>query len=166
MSPRSPPPIAPPSPAEPPVKTPPRPERPATRRTGLCQVDREPCATQSRSTAKPFPRLSPRARSDRRCSSFLAPALTLPPFFALPSPPPQSDDTLEKVRTIISEQLGTDLDAVAADAKFVDFGAESLDTVEIMMALEEQFEITLDEEGAEKIATVQEAADMIEEQMA
>merc|ERR1711939_1270263 len=55
-----------------------------------------------------------------------------------------SDDTLTKVRTIISEQLGTDLDA-AADAKFVDLGADSLDTVEIMMALEEQFEITLDE---------------------
>ena len=69
------------------------------------------------------------------------------------------------MRTIISEQLGTDLDAVAADA-FVDLGADSLDTVEIMMALEEQFEITLDEEGAEKIATVQEAADMIQEQMA
>eukprot|EP00959_Pyramimonas_sp_CCMP1952_P421589 8831960-Pyramimonas_sp.AAC.1 len=50
---------------------------------------------------------------------------------------------------------------VAADAKFVDLGADSLDTVEIMMALEEQFEITLDEEGAEKIATVQEAADLI-----
>lgn len=92
-----------------------------------------------------------------------------------PPPPPfpprslpfhhQSDDTLEKVRTIISEQLGTDLDAVAADAKFVDLGADSLDTVEIMMALEEQFEITLDEEGAEKISTVQEAADMIQDQM-
>merc|ERR1711939_732178 len=65
-----------------------------------------------------------------------------------------SDDTLTKVRTIISEQLGVDL------------GADSLDTVEIMMALEEQFEITLDEEGAEKIATVQEAADLIQEQMA
>ena len=85
----------------------------------------------------------------------------IPPF-----PNRQADDTLEKVRTIISEQLGTDLDAVAADAKFVDLGADSLDTVEIMMALEEQFEITLDEEGAEKIATVQEAADMIQEQMA
>ena len=59
----------------------------------------------------------------------------------------QSEDTLTKVRTIISEQLGTDLDAVAADAKFVDLGADSLDTVEIMMALEEEFEITLDEEG-------------------
>lgn len=85
----------------------------------------------------------------------------LPP----PHPKKQNADTLVKVRTIISEQLGTDLDAVSADAKFVDLGADSLDTVEIMMALEEQFEITLDEEGAEKIATVQEAADMIQEQM-
>ena len=77
----------------------------------------------------------------------------------------QSGDTLDKVRGIISEQLGTDLDAVAADSKFVDLGADSLDTVEIMMALEEQFEITLDEEGAEKIGTVQEAADMIQTQI-
>ena len=76
-----------------------------------------------------------------------------------------SGDTLDKVRGIISEQLGTDLDAVAADSKFVDLGADSLDTVEIMMALEEQFEITLDEEGAEKIGTVQEAADMIQTQI-
>jgi acyl carrier protein len=129
-------------------------------------VDREPGATQSRAGRSLF-LASLLARDRIRCSSFLAPALTLPPLLCSPfPPPPQSDDTLEKVRTIISEQLGTDLDAVAADAKFVDLGADSLDTVEIMMALEEQFEITLDEEGAEKIATVQEAADMIEEQMA
>jgi acyl carrier protein len=88
------------------------------------------------------------------------------PLSSKNSPPKtQAPDTLEKVRTIISEQLGTELDAVAADAKFVDLGADSLDTVEIMMALEEQFEITLDEEGAEKISTVQEAADMIQDQM-
>eukprot|EP00240_Pyramimonas_obovata_P011850 CAMPEP_0118920894 /NCGR_PEP_ID=MMETSP1169-20130426/329_1 /TAXON_ID=36882 /ORGANISM="Pyramimonas obovata, Strain CCMP722" /LENGTH=131 /DNA_ID=CAMNT_0006861515 /DNA_START=102 /DNA_END=497 /DNA_ORIENTATION=+ len=74
-------------------------------------------------------------------------------------------ETLDKVREIISEQLGTDIDKVAPDAKFVDLGADSLDTVEIMMALEEQFEITLDEEGAEKIATVQEAADLISAQV-
>ena len=77
----------------------------------------------------------------------------------------QNAETLNKVRGIISEQLGADLDAVAADSKFVDLGADSLDTVEIMMALEEQFEITLDEEGAEKIGTVQEAADMIQTQI-
>ena len=85
--------------------------------------------------------------------------------FSLPDHDAQSGDTLDKVRGIISEQLGTDLDAVAADSKFVDLGADSLDTVEIMMALEEQFEITLDEEGAEKIGTVQEAADMIQTQI-
>lgn len=54
---------------------------------------------------------------------------------------------------------------VAADAKFSDLGADSLDTVEIMMALEEKFELQLDEEGAEKISTVQEAADLIAAQI-
>lgn len=54
---------------------------------------------------------------------------------------------------------------VAADAKFSDLGADSLDTVEIMMALEEKFELQLDEEGAEKISTVQEAADLISAQI-
>merc|ERR1719456_1653090 len=68
---------------------------------------------------------------------------------------------LSDVRTIIAEQLGTDLEKVAPEAKFVDLGADSLDTVEIMMALEEKFDTQLDEEGAEKISTVQEAADLI-----
>ncbi|KFM28813.1 Lin-54-like protein [Auxenochlorella protothecoides] len=72
---------------------------------------------------------------------------------------------LSNVRSIIAEQLGTDLDKVAADAKFSDLGADSLDTVEIMMALEEKFELQLDEEGAEKISTVQEAADLISAQI-
>ncbi len=62
---------------------------------------------------------------------------------------------LEDVRAIISEQLGTDIKEVKSDSKFVDLGADSLDTVEIMMALEEKFNIQLDEEGAEKISTVQ-----------
>lgn len=52
-----------------------------------------------------------------------------------------------------------------ADAKFADLGADSLDTVEIMMALEEKFDIQLDEEGAENISTVGEAADMIAAQI-
>uniref|UniRef100_A0A7S0RD94 Acyl carrier protein n=1 Tax=Chlamydomonas leiostraca TaxID=1034604 RepID=A0A7S0RD94_9CHLO len=76
------------------------------------------------------------------------------------------EKVLADVRSIISQQLGTDLDKVAAESKFVDLGADSLDTVEIMMALEEKFEIQLDEEGAEKISTVQEAADMIATQIA
>ena len=62
---------------------------------------------------------------------------------------------LEDVRQIIAEQLGTDLGQVVPESKFVDLGADSLDTVEIMMALEEKFGLTLDEEGAEKISTVQ-----------
>ncbi|KAG2443679.1 hypothetical protein HXX76_002027 [Chlamydomonas incerta] len=73
---------------------------------------------------------------------------------------------LEDVRSIISTQLGTELEKVSPEAKFVDLGADSLDTVEIMMALEEKFEIALEEEGAEKIATVQDAADMIATQIA
>ncbi|GBF93538.1 hypothetical protein Rsub_06258 [Raphidocelis subcapitata] len=73
---------------------------------------------------------------------------------------------LDDVRSIISEQLGTELEKVSPGAKFVDLGADSLDTVEIMMALEEKFDITLDEEGAEKISTVQEAADLIAAQVA
>ena len=73
---------------------------------------------------------------------------------------------LADVREIIAEQLGTELDSVTAESKFVDLGADSLDTVEIMMALEEKFDLQLDEEGAEKISTVQEAADLIAEQCA
>lgn len=66
-----------------------------------------------------------------------------------------SPQVLEDVRGIIAEQLGTDLNKVTPESKFVDLGADSLDTVEIMMALEEKFELQLDEEGAEKISTVQ-----------
>ena len=66
---------------------------------------------------------------------------------------------LEDVRGIIAEQLGTDLAKVSPESKFVDLGADSLDTVEIMMALEEKFDLQLDEEGAEKISTVQVSAD-------
>ena len=78
----------------------------------------------------------------------------------------QSAEVTDKVREIIAEQLGSDLDTVVADSKFVDLGADSLDTVEIMMALEEEFSITLDEDGAEQITTVQEAADLIADQSA
>ncbi|KIZ06038.1 hypothetical protein MNEG_1919 [Monoraphidium neglectum] len=76
------------------------------------------------------------------------------------------EQVLAEVRGIISEQLGTELEKVSPGSKFVDLGADSLDTVEIMMALEEKFDITLDEEGAEKISTVQEAADLIAAQVA
>jgi len=71
-------------------------------------------------------------------------------------------ETVDKVRKIIAAQLGMDdMAAITGDSKFADLGADSLDTVEIMMELEEEFSISLDEEGANKIATVQEAADLI-----
>ena len=73
-----------------------------------------------------------------------------------------SSETLTKVQEIIADQLGTDQGKVAAGAKMADLGADSLDTVEIMMALEEEFDITLDEEGAEQISTVQEGETSIQ----
>ncbi|KAK9791140.1 hypothetical protein WJX73_010042 [Symbiochloris irregularis] len=72
---------------------------------------------------------------------------------------------LKDVQSVIAEQLGKDLAEVGPEAKFVDLGADSLDTVEIMMALEEKFDLQMDEEGAEKISTVKEAADMITQQI-
>ena len=64
----------------------------------------------------------------------------------------------ERVKEIIVEQLGVDADQVTANASFVDdLGAESLDTVELVMALEEEFDVEIPDEDAEKIATVNDA---------
>jgi acyl carrier protein len=68
----------------------------------------------------------------------------------------------EKVKQIIVEQLGVDEGEVTANASFVDdLGADSLDTVELVMAFEEAFEIEIPDEDAEKIRTVQDAFDYI-----
>ena len=70
----------------------------------------------------------------------------------------------EKVKQIIVEQLGVDEGEVTSSASFVDdLGADSLDTVELVMALEEEFEIEIPDEDAEKITTVQQAIDYINE---
>ncbi|MEC4681303.1 MAG: acyl carrier protein [Nitrospirota bacterium] len=70
----------------------------------------------------------------------------------------------ERVKKIIAEQLGVEEDDVVPDAKFVeDLGADSLDTVELVMALEEEFEIEIPDEDAEKIQTVSAAVDFIKE---
>ncbi len=70
----------------------------------------------------------------------------------------------ERVKKIIAEQLGVEEDDVVSDAKFVeDLGADSLDTVELVMALEEEFEIEIPDEDAEKIQTVSAAVDFIKE---
>jgi acyl carrier protein len=69
----------------------------------------------------------------------------------------------EKVKQIISEQLGVEEAEVTPKASFVDdLGADSLDTVELVMALEEHFDIEIPDEEAEKIRTVQDAIDYID----
>ncbi len=69
----------------------------------------------------------------------------------------------EKVKGIIVEQLGVDEEEVTSDASFVDdLGADSLDTVELVMAFEEEFGLEIPDEDAEKITRVKEAVDYIE----
>ena len=71
--------------------------------------------------------------------------------------------TEERVKKIVVEQLGVKEEEVTPEASFVDdLGADSLDTVELVMALEEEFEIEIPDEAAEKITTVQEAISYIE----
>jgi acyl carrier protein len=71
-------------------------------------------------------------------------------------------DVVAKVKKIISEQLGVPEADVKPEASFVnDLGADSLDTVELVMALEEEFGVEIPDEDAEKIATVQNAIDYV-----
>ncbi|MEO0395867.1 MAG: acyl carrier protein [Cyanobacteria bacterium P01_A01_bin.137] len=75
-----------------------------------------------------------------------------------------SDAILGKVQAIVSEQLGVDVAEVKPEASFAnDLGADSLDTVELVMALEEEFDIEIPDEAAESIGTVQAAVDFITE---
>ncbi|WP_423062278.1 acyl carrier protein [Candidiatus Paracoxiella cheracis] len=68
----------------------------------------------------------------------------------------------ERVKKIVVEQLGIKLEEATNDASFVDdLGADSLDTVELVMALEEEFNTEIPDEEAEKITTIQEAIDYI-----
>jgi acyl carrier protein len=76
------------------------------------------------------------------------------------------DEIAEKVKAIIVEQLGVDEEEVTLKASFTDdLGADSLDNVELVMALEEEFDIEIPDEEAEKITTVQEAIKYIEEHL-
>jgi acyl carrier protein len=69
----------------------------------------------------------------------------------------------ERVKKIIAEQLGVDDKKITSESSFVDdLGADSLDTVELVMALEEEFAIEIADEEAEKITTVQQAVDYIQ----
>jgi acyl carrier protein len=73
----------------------------------------------------------------------------------------------DRVIDIVAEQLGVDKDKVAPETSFVnDLGADSLDTVELVMELEEEFDISIPDDAAEKIQTVGQAIDFIEKAQA
>jgi acyl carrier protein len=70
---------------------------------------------------------------------------------------------LDRVADIVAEQLGVDRDKISPETSFVnDLGADSLDTVELVMELEEEFDINIPDDAAEKIQTVGQAVDYIE----
>ncbi|KAL1539076.1 acyl carrier protein [Salvia divinorum] len=93
--------------------------------------------------------------------SFPSQRLSLPRFRVSCAAKPE---TVNKVVEIVKKQLALPDDRpVAGDSKFQVLGADSLDTVEIVMGLEEEFGICVEEESAQSITTVQEAADLIEE---
>ena len=72
----------------------------------------------------------------------------------------------ERVIEIVSSQMGVEKDTVTKETTFVnDLGADSLDTVELVMEIEEEFDITIPDDEAEKIQSVGQAAGYIEEQM-
>ena len=71
-------------------------------------------------------------------------------------------DVVKRVKEIIAEQLGVDEAQVVSEASFMDdLGADSLDTVELVMALEEEFDIEIPDEDAEKLTTVGEALNYV-----
>ena len=73
------------------------------------------------------------------------------------------DNTLDKVVEIVVDKLGVEVSKVTPEAKFIDdLGADSLDTVELIMQFEEEFEIEIPDEDAEKILSVKQAVDYIE----
>ena len=75
-------------------------------------------------------------------------------------------DVQAKVIEIIVQQLGVDAEKVTIDASFVDdLGADSLDVVELVMAFEEEFGVEIPDEAAEKIATVKDAVDYLQQHM-
>ena len=77
------------------------------------------------------------------------------------------NNTFEKVRAIVVEQLGVDEADVQIDSTFIDdLGADSLDIVELIMAFEEEFEIEIPDDVAEKIKTVKDTVDYIDENIA
>lgn len=76
-------------------------------------------------------------------------------------------DVAERVKKIVVEHLGVEEDKVTESANFIDdLGADSLDTVELVMAFEEEFGVEIPDDAAEKIVTVKDAIDFIKEHAA
>ncbi|MBF2065560.1 MAG: acyl carrier protein [Calothrix sp. C42_A2020_038] len=76
-------------------------------------------------------------------------------------------EIFEKVKKIVADQLSVEAQTITPQSNFAnDLGADSLDTVELVMALEEEFDIEIPDEAAEKITTVQEAVDYINNKVA
>ncbi|MBD2435799.1 acyl carrier protein [Nostoc sp. FACHB-110] len=76
-------------------------------------------------------------------------------------------ETFEKVKKTVADQLSVDEEKITPKSNFIDdLGADSLDLVELVMAFEEEFEIEIPDEAAEKILTVQDAVDYINNQVA
>lgn len=76
----------------------------------------------------------------------------------------EGEEVFEKIKSIIVEQLGVQEDAVNLDSSFIDdLGADSLDIVELIMALEEEFDIEIPDSDAEKIVTVNDVVEYIKE---
>jgi acyl carrier protein len=72
-------------------------------------------------------------------------------------------DTADRVKKIVVEHLGVEADKVTAEASFIDdLGADSLDIVELVMAFEEEFNVEIPDDAAEKISTVKDAIDFID----
>ncbi|MBD2493232.1 acyl carrier protein [Nostoc sp. FACHB-280] len=77
------------------------------------------------------------------------------------------EKTFEKVKKSVADQLSVEEEKITPQSNFIDdLGADSLDLVELVMAFEEEFEIEIPDEAAEKILTVQDAVDYIEKQVA
>jgi len=76
-----------------------------------------------------------------------------------------NSETVEALKAIVAESLGISADEIASSASFIDdLGADSLDIVELVMAIEKAFDIEIPDEDAEKIATVQDAIDYVSSQ--
>ncbi|MEM1133056.1 MAG: acyl carrier protein [Pseudomonadota bacterium] len=74
-------------------------------------------------------------------------------------------DTADRVKKIVVEHLGVEADKVSTDASFIDdLGADSLDIVELVMAFEEEFGVEIPDDAAEKISTVNDAIEYIDNQ--